>query len=289
MNSDLDSTHRVRLDLAYDGTDFAGWARQPGLRTVQGEIESALETFYGHLGAAPTLVVAGRTDAGVHALGQVAHCDLSASQYAKIDVDHIARSLNGILAASTSTDIVIVSSTAAQQGFDARFSALWRHYEYLIADAAAARNPLLRRSVTWHPKELDLRAMNDAAHALLGLHDWAAFCKSRERATTVRTLQEFEWLRRADGVLEASVKADAFCHSMVRSLVGACVAIGEGRFNTAELLRLRDERVRTSAFIVMPSRGLTLKEVGYPAAEELGVRAEQTRAFRSLIPLSPSG
>ncbi|QWT24014.1 tRNA pseudouridine(38-40) synthase TruA [Subtercola sp. PAMC28395] len=282
---------RVRLDLAYDGTDFAGWARQPGLRTIQGEVEKALAGLYSKLGPIASLVVAGRTDAGVHARGQVAHLDLSDEQAAKIEVSRIALSVNGLLSTMPSTmpsntpggnqDIVIRRSTISDEGFDARFSALWRRYEYRIADTLPARNPLTRRTTAWTTKPLDVELMNEAAAQMLGLHDWAAFCRPRPFATTIRTLQEFMWVRTGDDTVVASLEADAFCHSMVRALVGATVAVGEGRLSVDDVVRLREALERTSAFKVMPARGLTLTEVGYPDAAGLAVRANETRARRT--------
>ena len=286
---------RIRLGIAYDGSGFNGWSRQPGLRTVQGVLEEALRTLFRRHEPAPTLTVAGRTDAGVHALGQVAHVDLTSDQVdallrprkprnAADDADAAAalrRRLTGILGAADS-DVVIVSAQLAEPGFDARFSALWRRYEYRIADAAAPKNPMTRSSTLWYPAALNVEEMDGAAGTLLGLHDFAAYCKPREGATTIRTLQEFAWSRGADGVLVASVRADAFCHSMVRALVGACVAVGEGKLARDDLVLLRDVGTRTSAFKVMPAKGLTLMEVGYPHGAELAARAEQTRARRVL-------
>lgn len=284
---------RVRLDLAYDGTDFSGWARQPGLRTVQGVLEDALATLFGRTGVEPPrLTVAGRTDVGVHAIGQVAHLDLAPAQLAQLErrprgrgagaagAASLARRINGIVGAAA--DVQILRASEAPAGFDARFSAVWRRYEYRIADAAALRDPRTRNFTLWHPAELDAEAMDAAARSLLGLHDFAAYCRPREGATTIRTLQEFGWRRDDDGVLVAHVRADAFCHSMVRALVGACVAAGEGRFAAERAAGIRDEGRRTSEFIVMPARGLTLVEVGYPPDAELAARAEQTRAKRGL-------
>ncbi|MCU1482380.1 MAG: tRNA pseudouridine(38-40) synthase TruA [Subtercola sp.] len=275
---------RVRFDLAYDGTAFSGWARQPGLRTVQGELERALSGLYSSLGSMPNLVVAGRTDAGVHARGQVVHLDLTAEQVSKIEVSRIALSVNGMLGAST--DIVVRKTSRADPGFDARFSALWRRYEYRIADTLLARSPLTRNTTAWTTKPLDLVAMQIASNELVGLHDWAAFCKPRPFATTIRTLQHFVWRRDDEGVVSASVRADAFCHSMVRALIGAVVAVGEGRLSVAEVVDLREALERTSAFKVMPARGLTLMEVGYPDAAGLARRAEETRARRSRAQLA---
>lgn len=285
------SSTRLRLDIAYDGTEFRGWTRQPGLRTVQGVLEDRLATVFGRAGDPPALTVAGRTDAGVHALGQVAHLDVSAEQLASLGrgrvpagADSLARRLNGI--AGLDADVWVTRSAVAPPGFDARFSAIWRRYEYRVADASARRDPVARRNTLWYPSALDDKAMSEAAEALLGLHDWAAFCKAREGATSIRTLQGFSWERGNDGVLIARVRADAFCHSMVRALVGATIAVGEGRLGLERLLGIREELARTSEFKVVPARGLTLLEVGYPEDAELAVRAGQTRARRA--PLPPS-
>lgn len=279
---------RLRLDIAYDGTNFHGWSRQPNLRTVQGVLEDALATVFSRTGDPPTLTVAGRTDAGVHALGQVAHVDLSGEQLAGLyrsrprrGAEALADRLNGI--AGSDPDIWVLRSSVAPEGFDARFSALWRRYRYRIADAGTPRNPLERLDMVWHPAPLDVAAMDEAAKMLLGLHDWTSFCKSRDGSTNIRTLQEFTWQRTAQGVLVAHVRADAFCHSMVRALVGATVAVGEGRLPASRLVYLRDRRERTSEFKVLPAKGLALVEVGYPDDSELAARAEQTRARREQL------
>lgn len=287
---------RIRLDIAYDGTAFNGWSRQPTLRTVQGELEAALATILQRFGTPPTLTVAGRTDSGVHALGQVAHLDLTDEQLAGLDDSHrakggakpdrtpearaarLARRLNGI--AGLASDVYVRSATIAPLGFDARFSAIWRRYEYRISDRVAEKNPLLRASTLWYPAELDAAAMNDAARSMLGLHDFATYCKPREGATTIRTLQAFEWHRDDRGVLVANLQADAFCHSMVRALVGASVAVGEGKIEAARMRELLDAAERTNEFAPVPAKGLTLLEVGYPEDDQLAARAEQTRARR---------
>jgi tRNA pseudouridine38-40 synthase len=284
---------RIRLDLAYDGSGFTGWAKQPGLRTVQGELEAALATIFRRVGEAPTLTVAGRTDVGVHATGQVAHLDLDDAQLADLDrrrrggpaprgLDALVRRLNGI--AGAVGDVQVQRASIAPAGFDARFSAVWRRYEYRIADGAALRDPRRRGFEAWHPTALNAPAMDEAARSLLGLHDFASFCRPREGATTIRTLQEFAWSRDADGVLVAIVRADAFCHSMVRALVGACLAAGDGRLAVGRAAELRDAATRTSEFAVAPAKGLTLAEVGYPPDDELAARAEQTRAKRAFDP-----
>lgn len=287
------SVVRLRLGIAYDGSDFSGWSRQPGLRTVQGVIEEALAVLFRRTGVAPRLTVAGRTDAGVHALGQVAHLDVPAEALAAVTRPRrghaadgsameavLARRLTGIIGADA--DVVVTDVERAPEGFDARFSAVWRRYEYRIADASARRDPLERRRTVVVPRLLDEAAMDGAARSLIGLHDFAAFCRPREEATTIRTLQAYTWRREDDGVLVASLQADAFCHSMVRALVGACVAVGEGRLATSDPLALLRSAERTSAFKVMPAKGLVLTEVGYPDDVDLGARAARTRARREL-------
>lgn len=288
-----DGTARIRLDIAYDGSNFNGWGKQPILRTVQGELEDALEIIFGKSGPAPTLVVAGRTDAGVHALGQVAHLDLTPSNVAwlsrprgrqqgkRFDMPAaLGRRLNGI--AGLDSDVYVSRSVYAAPGFDARFSATWRRYEFRVADKSGPRNPLERNRTVWYPANLDIDRMNEAANALIGLHDWATYCKPREGSTTVRELEIFEWTRDQSGVLIARLKADAFCHSMVRALVGATIAVGEGKLEAKRLIDLRDEMERSSEFNVMPAKGLTLLEVGYPDDDELGARAIFTRRRRAV-------
>ena len=276
---------RIRLDIAYDGTHFRGWAKQPGLRTVQGTLEAALARI---VGSDVQFVVAGRTDAGVHASGQVAHVDLDDQQWARIESRHgraahdpagsIAGRMHGVLGAYP--DATVTRSSIAPEGFDARFSAVWRRYRYRLADQASGFDPMRRHDTTSIRSRLDADAMDAAAQTLIGLHDFAAYCKAREEATTIRTLLDYRWHRDGDGVLVAEVKADAFCHSMVRALVGACAAVGEGRLDVEDLVTLRDGLARTSEFKVLAARGLTLTEVGYPADDLLATRAEQTRARR---------
>jgi len=288
------SAVRLRLDLAYQGTDFAGWSRQPALRTVQGVLEGALATLFRREGVSPRLKVAGRTDAGVHASGQVAHLDVTASALDAVTRPRrgggdasvepgavLVRRLRGILGVHDA-DVVVRSAHPAAEGFDARFSAIWRRYEYRVADASAQHDPMQRHRTVWYPRELDVDAMDVAAQTLIGLADFAAFCKPRDEATTIRTLQSYRWRRDGDGVLVASLQADAFCHSMVRALVGACLAVGEGRLDIGGPTELLHARERTSAFKVLPAKGLTLTEVGYPPDEELAARAQQTRARREL-------
>ena len=286
---------RIRLDIAYDGTHFRGWARQTELRTVQGTLEDALALVLGTRPTAeaavataqPRLVVAGRTDAGVHATGQVAHLDVDPEVIASLGrsrprngtgLDVLAQRVRGVL--GKYADVTVRGISAAPDGFDARFSAVWRRYAYRIADSTAGYDPLERARTTTVNARLDEAAMDAAARSLIGLHDFAAYCRPREGATTIRTLLEFDWRRDAEGVLVANVRADAFCHSMVRALVGACVAVGRGRLSVEDAAALRDAGERTSAFPVLAARGLTLVEVGYPADELLASRADVTRARR---------
>lgn len=261
---------RIRLDLAYDGTDFHGWAAQPGLRTVQGELTLALATLL----RVPSVevVCAGRTDAGVHARGQVVHTDLDDPPAPGL----LVRRLNGILP----PDVRIRAAAEAPAYFDARFGALWRRYAYRIADRPAVVDPLVRSHVLTWPRPLDVAAMNAASAVLVGRHDFASFCKQREGATTIRTLEELSWVRSASGLIEGTVRADAFCHSMVRSLVGCLVAIGEGRKPVAWAGDILRAETRDPAVAVVHAHGLTLEEVAYPPDEELEARLVQTRAKR---------
>ena len=220
---------RLRIDLAYDGTEFNGWATQPGLRTVQGSLEEALATALRL--PAVRVTCAGRTDTGVHARGQVAHLDVTPEDLAASvgrsqdpPAEALARRLNGILPA----DVRVRRVVEAPPGFDARFSASWRRYAYRIADSAAVVDPLVRNHVLAWPRELDLARMNEAARPLLGEHDFAAFCKRREGATTIRTLLDLAWSRDESGTAVATVRADAFCHNMVRARGGLPARRGGG-------------------------------------------------------------
>jgi tRNA pseudouridine38-40 synthase len=275
---------RLRLDLAYDGAGFHGWARQDGLRTVQGDVEHALDTVLRSEGT--SLTVAGRTDTGVHARGQVAHVDLvpgqieaAATRAAGTLEEALRRRLNGVL----EPDVRIREVATAPTGFDARFSAVWRRYCYRIADDPAVVDPLTGGHVLAWPRRLDVDRMNAGARLLLGEQDFASFCKRREGATTIRSLLELSWTR-TDGVVEATVRADAFCHNMVRSLVGCLVAIGEGRREPKWAGEVLARRERDSAVTVVQPHGLTLEEVGYPPDDELAGQAERARVVRTLTP-----
>lgn len=272
---------RLRLDIGYDGTEFHGWASQPGLRTVQDEIEAALgvllraETEESR----PRLVVGGRTDAGVHARGQVAHVDVADEFAARIT----PRRLNGVLAKRDSSDAVVHAVREVPLAFDARFGALKRRYEYRLRDLSTSRDPLTSRFTADVPKLLDLESMQQASDELLGLQDFTTFCKAREGATAVRELLRFDWRRAEDGAFVVAIEADAFCHSMVRALVGSVVAVGSARISRDDLVSLRDARERSSRFTVMPAHGLSLEEIAYPADDELEARAEMTRARRGAL------
>jgi tRNA pseudouridine38-40 synthase len=261
---------RVRLDLAYDGTDFAGWAFQHDQRTVQGELERALAVICRRADL-PRVTVAGRTDAGVHATGQVAHADLPAD----VVGDRLLRRLNGVLP----HDVRVRALASAPTGFDARFSAMARTYRYRIADRPADVDPLRRHDTLCWPRELDLSAMQQASAILLGLHDFAAFCRRRDGATTVRTLLQLDWVR--EGVLVATVRADAFCHSMVRSLVGALISVGEARRPADWPGTLLAREARASDVVVAPPHGLTLVHVEYPSDGDLLARQQVTRNLRT--------
>lgn len=263
---------RLRLDIAYDGTEFRGWARQPGLRTVCGVLEDALSTV---LREPVTLTVAGRTDAGVHAEGQVAHCDLRA---VPTDPPSLLRRLARFLP----PDVRITGIAPVSAEFDARFTAIRRHYVYRLSTAAYGVPPLQARSRVAVRRPVDVDAMREASAKLLGLHDFAAFCRHREGATTVRELQRFDWTPGGDD-LDAHVIADAFCWSMVRSLVGAVLAVGEGRRTPQWVAGLLDERERSSAVTVAPAHGLSLVQVDYPAEADWAERNSVTREVRSSI------
>ncbi|MDN3055876.1 MULTISPECIES: tRNA pseudouridine(38-40) synthase TruA [Streptomyces] len=267
---------RVRLDLAYDGADFSGWAKQRERRTVQGELESALRTVT-RSSETYELTVAGRTDAGVHARGQVAHVDLPETLWAE-HRDRLPRRLAGRLP----HDIRVWRVTEAPPGFNARFSAIWRRYAYRVTDHPGGVDPLLRGHVLWHDWPLDVDAMNAASERLLGEHDFAAYCKRRDGATTIRTLQRLDWARGADGIVTATVRADAFCHNMVRSLVGALLFVGDGHRPPEWPAQVLAAGVRDSAVHVVRPHGLTLEEVGYPADDQLAARNRESRNKRSL-------
>ena len=260
---------RLRLDLAYDGTSFYGWGKQPDRRTVQEEVEKALAIISQ---SKIDSIVAGRTDAGVHATGQVIHVDVPES----INLDDMAYKLNRIL----DTDVRVMGVSIAPPAFHARFSALRRHYTYRILDANKVIPPLHRYDVASWYKPLAVEQLNEASKLLLGDHDFAAYCKFREGATTIRQLQRFEWVRDSEGYLVGDIVADAFCYSMVRNLVGAVVCVADGRFAPEWIQETLANKVRVSDSLVFPACGLTLRQVDYPSDSELLERAAKTVARR---------
>jgi tRNA pseudouridine38-40 synthase len=265
---------RLRLDLGYDGARFHGWAAQPGTRTVQGVLSGALAVVL-RLPEPPALTVAGRTDAGVHARGQVAHLDVPQPAWAAAGPVALSR-LNRLLPA----DVRVGAIQLAPPGFDARFSALWRQYSYRICDTAGCADPIRRHDTLWHGRPVDHTLMNEAAAACLGEHDFAAFCRRRPTGTTVRALLKLHWHRDETGVLVGTVAADAFCHNMVRSLVGALLAVGDGRKPAAWPAAVLAAAVRDPAVTVASPHPLCLEHVEYPPAGELEARARLTRRVR---------
>lgn len=267
---------RVRLDLSYDGTEFSGWAAQPGQRTVEGVLAEGLGRVL-RMPAPPQLTVAGRTDSGVHARGQVVHADVPSETWDTAGGAALRR-----LASALPPDVRVTSVAVAPDGFNARFSALWRRYSYRVCDDVALADPLRRQDTLWHLRPLDLSAMNDAAELLLGEHDFAAFCRRREGATTIRALRRLDWQRGADGVVVATIVADAFCHNMVRSLVGALLPVGDGHRPASWPASVLAAAVRDPAVRVVPPHGLCLEEVRYAPPGELAARELETRRVREL-------
>ncbi|MFI6128015.1 tRNA pseudouridine(38-40) synthase TruA [Micromonospora sp. NPDC051141] len=266
---------RLRLDVSYDGTDFSGWAPQPTRRTVAGVLMATLDLVLG-AGTVTGLTVAGRTDAGVHATGQVCHLDLPTEVWRA----HEGRLLRR-LARLLPPDARVRAMTEVPADFDARFSAIFRRYEYRVTDAPWGAEPLRRRDTLAWPKPLDLAALNEAAAGLVGEHDFAAYCRRKENATTLREVTRLDWRRDPDGILVATVRADAFCQNMVRSLVGAMLVAGDGRRPVEWPAGLLTRRERSSEVTVAPAHGLALVEVGYPAdPTEYARRADLTRRLR---------
>jgi len=260
---------RLRLDIAYDGTNFSGWAKQPDRRTCQEVIETTISKI---ARVQVETVVAGRTDAGVHATGQVVHVDVPEN----LDLEDLTYRINRIM----DEDLRITKISIAPPAFHARFSALRRSYTYKILDNNQVIPPLIRADIAPWYRTLDLNLLNEASALLLGSNDFAAFCKFREGSTTVRNLEKFSWIRDGAGLLIADVVADAFCYSMVRNLVGAVVCVADGRFQPDWVLQTLKNRVRISDSLVFPARGLTLYKVEYPPDSELLERVKITVAKR---------
>ncbi len=266
---------RIRVDLSYDGAGFAGWARQPQLRTVQGELAAAIARVLRI--AHPHIVVAGRTDAGVHAMGQVCHVDLPRAAWPGAPTAF--RRLNAVLP----PDVRVLAADVAPPGFDARFSARYRRYEYLLSDSGLL-DPRARGSVWVQRRELDVAAMDAASQVLLGEHDFAAFCRARPEASSVRRVLSAGVQRREDPrdpqLIAVGLTADAFCHSMVRSVVGALLAVGHGSLSADDLGQILAAATRVPRFTTAPAHGLVLMEVGYPPTDQLAAQAERARRFR---------
>ncbi|NJP35449.1 tRNA pseudouridine(38-40) synthase TruA [Micromonospora thermarum] len=274
----MDERTRLRLDVSYDGTDFSGWAAQPERRTVAGVLARTLDLVLG-AGTATGLTVAGRTDAGVHATGQVCHVDLPTDVWRQHE-GRLLRRLTRLLP----TDVRVRAMAEVPLDFDARFSATFRRYEYRVTDAPWGAEPLRRHDTLAWPRPLDLAALTAAAAGLVGEHDFAAYCRRKENATTLREVTRLDWRRDPDGILVATVQADAFCQAMVRSLVGAMLAAGDGRRPAEWPAGLLSRRERASEVTVAPAHGLTLVAVGYPEdPAEYARRADLTRRLR--VPL----
>jgi tRNA pseudouridine38-40 synthase len=261
---------RLRIDIAYDGTAFFGWATQPDQRTIQDLVEEAVARI--SRGDVES-VVAGRTDAGVHATGQVIHIDLPDAVFADgLTYRDLRYKLNRIL----DEDVRVMEISDAPEGFHARFSALRRIYTYKILDNNEVIAPLSRYDVAPWYRPLDVDLMNKASALVLGHHDFAAFCKFKEGGTTIRTLEKYQWHRDSEGLLIAEVVADAFCYSMVRNLVGAVVCVADGRKDPSWMAELLANKERVSDSLVFPARGLSLTRVEYPSNDELLDRARVT-------------
>jgi tRNA pseudouridine38-40 synthase len=263
---------RIRGKISYDGRDFSGWGMQPDRRTVQGELENAISTFL----RVDRVIVqcAGRTDAGVHATAQVIHFDISETD--AMDMKDLTYRINAILP----EDISIQELEVTTADFDARFAALSRRYEYLIYQGQ--RNPLLRDRAHRSYLPLDVPAMNEASQVLIGLHDFSAFCKKREGATTIRTLMKFDWTETPDGLIKVELEADAFCYSMVRGLVGAVLEVGEGKRPAEWVTEYLEGRARKPEIYAAPALGLTFESVEYPPADEFATRVQETLRVRDL-------
>ncbi|MGC1208033.1 MAG: tRNA pseudouridine(38-40) synthase TruA [Ornithinimicrobium sp.] len=281
---DPETLLRLRMDLGYDGTNYFGWATQPGFRTVQETVELAWGTILRD--RPPRLTVGGRTDAGVHARGSVAHLDVARDRWEALPAHRPRRPeesawarLSGVLP----DDIVVRRVRVAPPGFDARFSALHRRYTYRLCDRPSTADPMRRFDTVVFKQRLDVEAMNAASATVLGFHDFASFCRRRVGATTVRTLLRFDWRREADGTVVGTLIADAFCHSMVRALVGVVIPVATGREQLNFPVEVLKARARHPAVTVMPAHGLCLEEIVYPDDDQVAARAELARARRDEV------
>ena len=246
---------RVRMTVAYDGRGFHGFAAQPGVATVAGALCDALAAVLRH---PVTLTTAGRTDAGVHAWGQVVSFDADAVRFRP---DVVQRSVNSLLGPA----VVVRSVEAAPAGFDARRWALARRYRYTVLNRAVG-NPFLA-ATTWHrPDPLELAAMRLACDPIIGEHDFSSFCRVPRRdpdATMVRRVTDARWIELGDGLLRFDIAASSFCHQMVRSVVGTMVDMGAGRRRAGEMTGILAGRDRSATGGPAPAHGLCLWEVVY--------------------------
>lgn len=290
----MDGSIRLRLDLAYRGAPFHGWARQPDLLTVQGRLEEALSLITRQ----PILLtVAGRTDAGVHARGQVAHLDVPKEFWLSLSRgreesdelrgERLRARLEGLAGRGLNGALAIKQVRVVPKDFDARFSALSRTYRYLICDDPRAQDPC-RLDIARTSSPLEEEKMQVAAQALCGEHDFLPFAKPREGATTVRTLHSFNISRPHDGIVQAMIRADAFCHSQVRFMMGALIEIGRGKYEPNWIGELLAAGVRDQRVPLADGRGLTLWEVAYPPEDEYALQAQKAKVVRTLPENSPS-
>ena len=308
---------RLRIDLAYDGGAFYGWAVQPDIRTVQGEVESALRRIL-RVAADDAdeplrLVVAGRTDTGVHASHQVCHIDISEDVLQRA-VWHMkvaaVTALEHRLQRLLPGDIAIHRISVAPEGFDARFSALERTYVYRIVDRGGEVDPRLRGCVLHIDDDLDIDAMNRAAAMTIGLHDFGSFATPNPGGTTIREVKRAQWTRigtsplvppsgresgRESGLEQGyivptfesglvcfTIVADAFARNMVRSLVNGCVQVGLGKRDLDWFAGKMAVPKREGSTGPIAPQGLTLEHVAYPSDDQLAVRAQAIRAKRTL-------
>lgn len=290
----MDGSIRLRLDLAYRGAPFHGWARQPGLLTVQGRLEEALSLITRQ---PAQLTVAGRTDAGVHARGQVAHLDVTKDFWLSLSRgreendqvrgERLRARLEGLAGRGLNGALAIKQVRVVSRDFDARFSALSRTYRYLICDDPRAQDPC-RLDIARTSSPLEETTMQVAAQALCGEHDFLPFAKPREGATTVRTLHSFNISRPGAGIVQAMIRADAFCHSQVRFMMGALIEIGRGKYQPNWIGELLAAGVRDQRVPLADGRGLTLWEVAYPPEDEYALQAQKAKVVRTLPENSPS-
>jgi tRNA pseudouridine38-40 synthase len=243
---------QLKLVVAYDGTDFHGFAAQPDVRTVAGALGKALGKVLRH---DPELACAGRTDAGVHAWGQVVSlpCDPG------VDPWRLQKAINGMLA----PEVVVRSCDIVPGDFNARHSARSRSYRYTIVNRPVP-DPFMARYAWWVPQALELPALQLGADPFVGEHDFAAFCRGGPPgSTTVRRVEESRWVEMGDGVLWFEIRATAFCWQMVRSIVGTLVDIGTGARRAGDVMGMLRAKDRAAAGKVAPPHGLCLREVGY--------------------------